>query len=223
MAGLLSTIKIGPPGAEISIVSADYVTGLRLQLDSARSDTRTLIRETTASLQRRHLGEAILTLDAVPEATALGLASLNGIADQELAFVFANDWLIKSESYVLETTTTFTMKSSSFLLLDKAYNQLTPAGARQVKLVGVYDDLVLVGSHTASNRVGSPVEDKLNRTTWVVTLTTAGTAGNKVYVDYTVTGLLGLLASPVEIAQQHVFDPQTGSPLYSLSLRIVGA
>src|SRR5687767_15621258 len=111
MAGFLETFKVGPPGAEISIVSANYVTDLNVRLTMARTDTRTLIKEMTASVLRRHQCEATLVLDGMPEAMALGLASLNGIADQEMALVFANDWLIKSESYVLETDSTFTLKS----------------------------------------------------------------------------------------------------------------
>jgi len=220
MSGFASTIKIGPPGDEVELPPSGGggMTGFSFRLGGRRVDQRTLIQELSSSVLRRHGYAAQVTLQGVPEATMLSIASVSGLVNQELSFVFADAWPLNSEQYTLLTTTTFEMKSTPFLLLDKAYNAIS--GARQVNLTGVFDTRKIAGGQSGTNRIASTLAGALNRSTWIVTLDTAGTAGATVYVNYTITGALVVLTDEIQVVQRGF--TAAGGQAYDVSIRVAG-
>ena len=113
--------------------------------------------------------------------------------------------------------TAFTMKSNSFLLLDRAYNTLSLA--RQVSLTGVYSEIDMRGAQTGTNLIADT--NTLARTTWICTLTTPGTPLADVNVNQTIKGALVNLVGDVKLrkAGQNI---STGVNVYHVALSLIG-
>jgi hypothetical protein len=179
----LDPMKLGPPGDELEFKLADdtqltQAFGERfgrvaVKLDTVSGEGRQVVHQQyDPSFRIVVQGGSHIARDAI--------RALRAIADVQLGFVYADDWRIPSERYVMETATTFTMRDTPYTRLDKAYDDAAlPATLGNF---GVYTDRKFINNHATSNEFVS-----YDRQTRLVT-TNPKTPGDIVFMDYTFKG-----------------------------------
>ena len=222
MAGFATDIKLGPPGKEIIFLGSstfDYLSGtFQISAGRKQEESENSIGETFTVLHRRFQRDYSIEVTGASEDLMWQFDSLNALEQQHIAFIYANEWKINSESYITDGLTTVApLKSNSHLLLDRAYNALAlPA---QVTITGVFLTQDMAGTQVGTNYFSS-----FNRSTWKITLASSpGAIGTKVYVNYTYKGSLVKVKSPgFRVSHNGVFHPGTGFPVWDLSASLKG-
>lgn len=226
MAGFLADIKLGPVGAELVIDGTDTIDNLRgfqVTHGNAQSETVNVNDETKTTLHRRHQLTWAINAEEVSEDLMFAFRSLNPLRDQELAFIFADDWPVHSEEYLTDGLTTVTMKTNPFLLLDKRYDDETLGAI--ITIAGVWDRLDMRGAQTGPGDTDFFLGGgSYNRQTFQLTLgSSPGPIGTPVYINWTYKGaLVKIMAPGINAEWSGFFHPTTGEPTWTLDAALRG-
>jgi hypothetical protein len=222
MATFKDPIKIGPVGAEIQLAAGgddapdDQMT---IQIGDESQGTNNLLGEAASIMLRRFQANVSLSISGLGRETTDALMSLNGQKTREVSFIFADAWKINSEHYVMSAARTFTMESSPWLLLDRAYNNASLG--RIVTLTSVYATNDLRGAQGGTNLILSGGAAALDRATWDVTIDSDLAENDNVYVNYTWQGILAMLRQPISRVLGG-WHPSTGERLWNVQLQLRG-
>ncbi|MCK4602121.1 MAG: hypothetical protein KAU28_06625, partial [Phycisphaerae bacterium] len=140
MGGFAADIKLGPIGREIILLGTDYIdnlTAFSVQAGNAQAESVNVNDEAETTMHRRHRRNWTLTAEEISEDLMWAFESLNSRRDQELAFIFADDWKVNSENYLTDGLLTVTLKTNPMLRLHQLYKA---AGLTDiVSIVSVWD------------------------------------------------------------------------------------
>lgn len=225
MPGFSADIKLGPIGEELIIDGTDTFDNLRgfqVTHGNAQAETVNVNDETKTTLHRRHQLTWAINAEEVSEELMWAFKSLNSLRDQELAFIYADDWQINSEPYLTDGLTTVTMKTNPFLLLDKRYDDESLGAI--ITISGVWDRLDMRGAQTGPGDTDFFISGSYNRQTFQLTLgSSPGPIGTEVFINWTYKGALVKLAPPgINAEWSGFFHPTTGVPTWTLDVALRG-
>lgn len=226
MGGFAIDIKLGPVGREIVLLGADNIdnlTGWAVEAGNAQAETANVNDEASTTMHRRHRRLWTLTAEEISEDLTWAFESLNSRRDQELAFIFADNWKVNSENYLTDGLTTVTMKTNPMLRLHKLYKA---AGLMDVvSIIGVWDAAHMKGAQT------DPPDTEyflpggsLDPDTFQITLNSSpGAIGTEVDINWTYKGALVKVLDPGVASEYTGFvHPSTGLPTYTVSMALRG-
>lgn len=226
MGGFATDIKLGPIGREIVLLGTDNIDNLAswsVQAGNAQAETLNVNDEASTTLHRRHRRIWTLGAEEISEDLMWAFESLNSRRDQELAFIFADDWKVNSENYLTTGLTTVSLKTNPMLRLHKLY-----------KAAGLTDIVTIVGVWDAADMKGAQVDPpdteyfvgtgSLDPDTFELTLDSSpGPIGTEVHINWTYKGALVKVVDPGVTAEwTGFFHPTTGLPTYTLGMVLRG-
>jgi len=216
MPGFAGTIKLGRPTQELSFSGAVDVLDddLVINFGTLETDVENISGETFTRNLRRLQTRFSIKATSISETLKDALASLRVIADTHLAFIYAGDHKVFSERYVTLDGTTLSLKTNSFLLLDRAYAALS--GSAQIAILGAFADYSPLGTQVSTNRAGT-----YNRSTFVLQLTGGPwPIGTAFFVNWSYKGAFVKIDGAVNAKQSRQFV--NGVTAWDVDLRLKG-
>ena len=201
----LEPMKLGPPGAELVLTQANWAhpTGSfreRMARVSVELDTVAGIGRSTVHAQYKP--RFTVNFDAGSHRTRDAIRALAAIFDTQLAFVYADNWLIPSEYYRMEADGDyFIARDNPYFRLDVIYNELSLGEIVVQSEMHVFEERDLWGSPTR----GTDYFDSYDRATRRVNLTTDFDEGDVLFFDYRFKGCTVGLRTPPDASSGRGF------------------